>query len=365
MKVLGLCSHPVEAAATRYRLVQYVEPLAERGINLTVSPFLSRQQFGSLYQGEKFLQKAFGMWRPFLHRLAESFSIGDFDLLFVQREAMLFGPALFENLYRIIGKLPLILDLDDATYIRYVSPIFGKIGSFFKFFGKIDNLIQKADAVVCGNSFIADYVEKKGAKAVIIPTVVDTNKFYPVEKNNNPPVIGWIGTHSTFHFLESLFPILQSLATKHDFILKIIGAGRAKIELDGVRIENAKWSLEREIADFQSLDIGLYPLSASETMSHEWILGKSGFKAIQYMAVGVPFVMMPIGVCAELGEEGKTHFNAESKDEWYNALDKLLSQARLRREMGASGRKHSLEYYTVPVQADILAQVFRQVLQKD
>ena len=360
MNVLGLCSYPVEAAATRYRLIQFVEPLAEKSINLTVSPFLDGEKFKSLYRQGNSLRKAAGIWQPVLHRVRESFTIRNFDLLFVQREAALFGPAFFENLYQIIGKIPLVLDLDDATYVRYVSPTYGRVGSFFKFFGKTDNLIQRAEIVTCGNRFIAEYVRQKGSEAVVIPTVVDTEKFRPIEKNNEITIIGWIGTHSTFPLLESIFPTLQRLAEKHRFILKIVGAGRDKIKLDGVEIENKTWSLEGEIGDLQSFDIGLYPIQTLKNAPPEWIAGKSGFKAIQYMAVGVPFVMTPIGVCAEIGTPNVTHFEATGGDEWYNALDKLLSDDKLREKMGKSGRQNSLAFYTVPEQAEILAQAFRQ-----
>ncbi len=361
IRVLGLCSYPVEAAATRYRLIQFVEPLAEKGINLTVSPFINSRKFADLYAPGGILQKSFGMFHPVLHRLAESFNIRDFDLLFVQREAMFFGPAFFENLYRIIGKLPIVLDLDDATYIGYQSPTYGKIGSFFKFFGKTDNLIEKAQIVTCGNRFIAEYVEKKGTKTAVIPTVVDTEIFRPIERDNKIPVIGWIGTHSTFSLLESVFPVLQKLSGKHEFILNIFGAGRENVRLDGVKIENLTWNLEREVSDFQSLDIGLYPIQTSKSAPSEWILGKSGFKAIQYLAVGTPFVMTPLGVCAEIGKPNSTHFNATGAEEWYNSLDKLLSDSGLRKQMGESGRQYSLAHYTVQTQTEILAETFRKI----
>lgn len=361
MNVLGLCSYPIEAAATRYRLIQFVEPLAEKGINLTVSPFLDGEKFKRLYRQGNSFRKIAGIWPPVLHRIKESFSIHNFDLLFVQREAALFGPAFFENLYRMIGKIPIVLDLDDATYVRYVSPTYGKLGSFFKFFGKTDNLIKQAEIVVCGNRFIAEYVQKKGTETVIIPTIVDTEKFFPIERNNEIPIIGWIGTHSTFPLLESIFPVLQRLAEKHRFILKIIGAGRSEIKLDGVEIENRLWSLEDEIGDLQSFDIGLYPIQTLENAPPEWIAGKSGFKAIQYMAVGTPFVMTPIGICAEIGTPNVTHFEATSADEWYNALDKLLSDDKLCERMGESGRQNSLAFYTVPKQAEILARTFRKI----
>jgi len=362
MRVLGLCSYPVESAATRFRLAQFVQPLAEKGIHLETNSFLNGEQFALLYQNKSLTENIFAISKPLLRRFSEITKIRKYDLLFVQREAMFFGPAIFEWIFQKFGNLPMIVDLDDATYISYESPTYGKIGSFFKFFGKTDNMIKRADTVICGNQFIAEYVEKKGTKTVIVPTVVDTDIFVPVEKANEIPVIGWVGTHSTFSFLESLFPVMQKLAKKYRFVLKIVGAGRDNISLEGVEIKNSKWNLEGEIPDFQSLDIGLYPIKTSSSTNREWLLGKSGFKAIQYLAVGVPFVMTPIGICAEIGESNLTHFNAETDEDWYDSLDRLLADAELRRRMGANGRKYSLEHYTVAVQAEILARTFRSVV---
>jgi len=361
MRVLGVCSYPIESAATRYRLAQFVAPLAEKGINLEINPFLDSRQFALLYENKSLFEKMFSLTKSVFRRVSEVSKVRRYDVLLVQREAMIFGPAVFEWIFQKFGNIPMILDLDDATYISYKSPTYGKIGSFFKFFGKTDKLIRRAKVVICGNRFIAEYVESKGAKAVVIPTVVDTDVFCPVEKNNETLVIGWIGTHSTFPFLESIFPALQKLAEKHEFILKIVGAGRENIKLDGVKVENLTWNLEREVADFQSLDIGLYPIQTAKSAPEEWILGKSGFKAIQYLAVGIPFVMTPIGICAEIGVPNETHFNASNNEEWYNSLDKLLSDVALRRRFGEKGREHILANYMVSSQTEIWANVLHGI----
>lgn len=361
MRVLGLCSYPVEAAGTRYRMRQYIEPLAKKGIELEISPFLDKDLFTLLYQNKSLARKGFGVAGSVARRFAEIFKARNYDLLFVQREAMIFGPAVFEWIFQKIGNVPMILDLDDATYLAYESPTYGKIGSYLKFFGKTDKLIKRAETVVCGNRYIAEYVESKGTKAVVVPTVVDTDKFFPVEKNNEVPVVGWIGTHSTFPLLQSVFPVLQRLAQKHHFILKIVGSGSDDVKIEGVEIENLKWNLEREIADFQSLDIGLYPITTAKSLSDQWILAKSGFKAIQYLSIGIPFVMSPVGGCAEIGEHGKTHFNASGAEDWYNTLDRLLSDAGLRKMMGTEGRKYSLENYSLPVQAEKLSEVINKI----
>ncbi|MDI1242932.1 MAG: glycosyltransferase family 4 protein [bacterium] len=359
MKVLALSSYPIEAAATRFRVGQYVGPLAEQGVEIDVRPFLSRKQFRSLYSGSGVVGKVAGTAASIARRTKELASASRYDLLFVQREAMPFGPGMFERLFQSIGRMPMVLDLDDATYVRYVSPTYGKLGSALKFFGKTDKLIDRSAVVICGNRYVAEYVEGRGKRSVVIPTIVDTDVFCPIEKDHKVPVIGWIGTHSTFQFLEPLFPVFTKLRAKHQFRLRIVGSGRHVVEVPGVDVEVVDWSLKREVSDFQSLDIGLYPLDTRGSLDPAWLAGKSGFKAIQYLAVGIPFVMSPIGVCADIGEASTTHFNAASDEDWYNSLDKLLTDKNLRSAMGAAGRAHSVAMYDLEKYAAILADTLR------
>lgn len=358
MKVLALASYPNEAAATRYRVTQFINPLAERGITLTLRPFLDSRLFTSLYKRDQLPRTALGLASSALRRLTDIWRADKADILFVQREAMMFGPPLIEWLSAKVLHRPIVLDLDDATYVRYTSPTYGRWASALKWFSKTDDLIRWAKVVVCGNQAIADYVTKKGVAAVVIPTVVDTEQFRPPEIARAPdvPVLGWVGTHSTYPYLESLFPVLERLSKTHRFRLKVVGTGKEKVSVPGVEVENLQWSLDREVADFQSFDIGLYPLVADN-----WTLGKSGFKAVQYMAVGIPYVMMPVGACAEMGQAGVTHFTASTQDEWHEALACLLTDASLRQRMGAAGRRHALQHYTMEAQAAKLASVFEEV----
>lgn len=356
MKVLALASYPIEMAATRYRLAQFVEPLAERGIELTLRPFLDSELSASLYKRAEWPRTTLGLLRSAVRRVADISKATSADVLLVQREAMIFGPPVVEWLATRLGRCPMVLDLDDAIYVRYLSPTYGRLGSALKWFSKTDDLIRWARVVTCGNRTIAEYVAAKGARASIIPTVVDTEQFRPVVKRaqSEAPVIGWVGTHSTYQYLATVFPALQRLARDFHFRLKVVGAGIDEIKIPGVSVEGLAWSLQREIADFQSFDIGLYPI-----IEDEWSAGKSGFKSIQYMAVGIPFVVTPVGACAEIGEAEVTHLAARSEDEWYGALARLLSDASLRRKMGTAGRQHALRYYTVAAQADKLAEALR------
>jgi glycosyltransferase involved in cell wall biosynthesis len=361
MKVLALASYPVEAAATRYRVVQFVGPLAERGIRVELRPFMDARLFREFYRPGGARRQAARLAASTLRRFADAGRARRADVLLVQREALMFGPPFFEWLSTAAGGPPLVLDLDDATYVPYKSLTYGRLGAALKFFGKTDALIRRARVVTCGNPSIAGYVASKGARAVVIPTVVDTDKFCPAPKDDRAvPVIGWVGTHSTYPFLESIFPVLQGLAREQRFRLRVVGAGAERIEIPGVEVENLEWNLGRETQDFRTMDVGLYPLTTLGNAPDEWLAGKSGFKAVQYMSVGVPFVVTPVGVCAEIGEAGRTHFPARTPEEWRASLSALLSDAHLRRRMGWAGREHALRHYTVAAQAEKLAGALRE-----
>ena len=363
MKVLGLASYPIEAAATRYRLAQFVRPLADRGIDLTIRPFLDSKLFEMLYRPGAVGRKAITLATSALRRLKDVFHMKRADVVLIQREAMIFGPPLFEWLAVRVFKRPMVLDLDDATYVSYTSPTYGRLGTTLKWISKTDDLIRWASIVICGNRAIAEYAESKGATTRIIPTVVDTEVFRPATLEarapGDPLVLGWIGTHSTFPYLDAIFPVLQTLAETHQFKLKIIGAGKNAVEIPGVEVENLEWKLEREVADFQSFDIGLYPIDPT-LYAEKWAAGKSGFKAIQYMAVGIPFVAAPVGAMKDIGQPEVTHFHAVTDDEWSKSLRLLLSDRQLRKAMGAAGRSHVVEHYSLGDQAEKLVQALRE-----
>jgi glycosyltransferase involved in cell wall biosynthesis len=354
VKVLALATYPPGAACTRFRVVQYVSPLAERGITLDMRPQLDPRLFRLLYQRTS-PRLAIGLAWSVVRRFVDVLDARAFDAVFVQREAMLFGPPVCEYVVARLLRKPMVLDLDDPTYLSYVSGR-GRLASYLKWFGKTDDLIRWADVVTCGNRTVAEHVAGKGAHALVIPTVVDLDRFRPRPDGvrSDPPVIGWIGSHSTYPFLETLFPVLQRLARSRRFRLRIIGSGRDEVRVPGVDVENLPWSLEREVEDFQGLDIGLYPI-----VPDEWSMGKSGFKAVQYLAVGIPYVVSPVGACDEIGEAGVTHFAATTEDEWHGALDRLLSDPELRRRMGGAGRQHAMRHYSVDAQAEKLAAAIR------
>lgn len=361
IRVLALAAYPVEAAATRYRLSQYVGPLAARGVDVDIRPFVDSRLFKILYQPGRAPRVALGLLLAALRRVGDAVSARRADVILVQREAMMFGPPVVEWLAMHVGRCPLLLDLDDAVHIRYVSPTHGRLASALKCFGKTDDLIRWSRLVICGNRFIAEYVESKGGRSCVIPSAVDTDTLKPPrERQATCPVVGWIGTHSTYPFLRAIIPAIERAAQQFEFRVRIIGSGGDTVRIRGVEVESVPWVLEHEVPDFQSLDIGLYPIDP-HVYGSAWVSGKSGLKAVQYMAVGIPFVVTPVGVCAEMGMEGVTHLCASTPDDWTAGLTRLLGDRDLRRRMGAAGRDWAVRHYAVREHVDTLARVFVDV----
>lgn len=355
MRVLALTSYPVEAAATRFRLSQLVGPLHDLGVELDIRPLLSSEAFAGLYDRASARQTAWRLGRAHLRRLGDVVEARRADVVLLQREAALLGPPVVEVLLRSIGRRPLVLDLDDPTWVAYDSPTFGRVGRLVKWPGKTDWLIDRAAVVTCGSPAIVDHAEQRGATAHLVPTVVDTDVFRPrpTRARHGPPLVGWVGTHSTLPYLAGIGPALSRAGAQGTFRLLVVGGG-APVPVPGVEVEGRPWSMAREVEDFRSLDIGLYPLA-----DDEWARGKSGFKAVQYLACGVPFVVSPVGATRHIGVPGTTHLEATTHDEWAEAVHRLVADDGLRAAMGAAARAHALEHYTLPTVAARLAAALR------
>jgi glycosyltransferase involved in cell wall biosynthesis len=355
-RLLVLTPAPISSASTRFRLTQFFPALERAGIVPVLRPFLDERGFGLLYRRGAVSGKLVAAARAVGGRVLDLARSLRADAVLIHREAALVGPPIFERL--LAARLPILFDIDDPVWVYYDSPTYGAtLSRLLKAPGKTAFTIQAAARVITGNQHLADYVRRIHPRVEVIPTVVDTAEFTPgPPRTREVPVIGWIGTHSAVQYLRAIVPALRELARRRRFVVRVIGG---TLEAPGVPIEQVDWSLEREASDFRDLDIGLYPL-----VEDAWSLGKSGFKAVQYMASGVPVVASPVGVTCEMIRHGENGFLARSQEDWVLHLEQLLGDDRLRRRFAEQGRADAESRWSRTVQEPRFVAAVEQTLSK-
>jgi glycosyltransferase involved in cell wall biosynthesis len=355
MRVLALVPSIYDTSpGQRYRIEQWEPLLLQRNVEITYEPFECEKLHSLLYKPGSMGRKLSLVARGLLRRLSLMSSIKNYDVVYIFREAALFGPPLFEAWIHHLG-VPIVFDFDDAIFVSYRSPSNGYL-SYLKFAGKTKAICRMASHVMVGNSYLEEYARRVNDQVTIVPTTIDTEKYTVSAKRvSNPPVIGWTGSYSTVQHLDTLRGALRRLAKKEPFHLRVIGT--PTYQLDGVEVDAMPWRSESELEDLRAVDIGVMPLP-----DDAWSKGKCGLKALQFMALGIPTICSPVGVNTEIIQDGENGFIAALEDEWIEKLGRLLRSADLRERLGRAGRATVESKYSANTQASRAYQVLKSVL---
>lgn len=356
--MLVICPYPEGVAAPqRLKFEQYYDDWRARGWDLTISPFMDRAMWDVLYVPGHNRTKAVGTARGYARRLRDLARMRAFDAVFVHMWVTPFGGAGTERRARRQARR-MIFDVEDnvigtadAPQARNPNPLL----RLLKGSAKPLYLAAAADHVIASSPSLAERCRELNARgaATYISSSVDTDRFVPAAPRaaDAPVTIGWTGTFSTSAYLDLLRPAFLQLAERVPFKLRVIG--NFDWSLPGVDLEVIRWSAQREVADLQALDIGVYPLPFDD-----WVGGKSGLKAIQYMAFGIPTVATNAGTTPRIIRDGENGLLVRTEAEWVDALERLVRDPDLRRRLGGAARRDAVERYsTKAVAAD-----YRRVL---
>lgn len=344
-KILVICPFPQGVAAgQRLKYEQYFDDWRENGFEVTVSSFMDMAMWKIVYTKRNYLSKLTGTLRGYIRRVVDIFRIARFDMVYVFMWVTPVGTSFFERLVRLMSKR-LIFDIEDNVLMEKANSL-NPMVKMIKSRSKTTFLIKTADCVITSSPFLNDYClglnEKKSC--VYISSSVDTDRFVPVNSysNNRQVTIGWTGTFSSMSYLDLLRNVFLELRKRCDYKLRIIG--NFQYELPGIDLEVIQWSSANEVNDLQGIDIGVYPLS-----QNDWVLGKSGLKAIQYMAFGLPTVATNVGTTPKIIQHLENGWLVKTEEEWVLALEELIKNPDRRRKLGEAARKTVLENYSTQV----------------
>ena len=355
--MLALTKYGRLGASSRLRFLQFFAGLERSGLQVTVQPLISDAMLKTRYvQGSYGVT---GLVRAYAERWKAMMSRQDFDLLWVEKEALPWVPFWLEC--ALLEGRPYVLDYDDAVFHNYDQNSRSWVRWFYG--DRLDRLMAGAALVVSGNSYLAAHAHEAGAPRVeVIPTSIDLDH-YPIQHVASPlrpfeealPRIVWVGSPSTARYLDLLQEPLQTLAVRHSFVLRLIGCDA--VDIPGVQVEVMPWSETTEFDNISSCDIGVMPL-----LDSLWEQGKCGYKLIQYMACGLPVVASLVGVNSEIVQSGQNGFLARTSAEWVSALGELLDSQELRRVMGLAGRSSVESTYCIQKTGPRLGALLRSVV---
>ncbi|MCB0714986.1 MAG: glycosyltransferase family 4 protein [Chitinophagaceae bacterium] len=354
IKILFLVLYPVNhAPSQRFRVELFLPYLRSEGYEYRINSFYDEKTWRSLYNGGNIIQKFWGVCKGYFKRwMTVLFTLRKYDFIFIPRGAAPLGPPLFEWIITKIFQKKLIYDFDDAIWIPNTGKE-NKLVAWFKASWKVKYICKWSYKVVGGNDYLCTYAKKFNQQVVKIPTCVDTENQHNRIKNQQTEkiVIGWTGSHSTLIFTKQIIPALNDVYSSHPFEFIVIANKPPEYSLPYLKY--IPWDSATEVEDLLKMNIGVMPLE-----NDPWCEGKCGFKIIQYLSLGIPAVASPIGVNAKIIDERENGFLCKTKEEWIQALTKLIEDETVRTQMGKNGREKIQKYYSVKSQITTFLQLF-------
>jgi len=346
MKIALLVPYPLdEVPSQRFRFEQYIPVLKSR-YTITKYTFFSSNHYYFFNKSAGINKKVWITTNGFVLRWLTLPVLLKMDYVFLHREAAPIGPPIFEWIVAKVLRKKIIYDFDDAIWLTDRNDE-SKLEKALRWRSKVGLICRWSYKVSCGNEYLADYARKFTANVIVNPTTIDTETihnpslFKDISRNDSNITIGWTGSHSTLKYLKTMEDIINKLQEKYANLQFLVIADQ-KPTITLKRMEFIPWQKETEVADLLKIDIGIMPLP-----DDVWTRGKCGFKALQYMAMGIPCVVSPVGVNSSIVDHEKTGFIATTQNDWLIYLEKLINDYKLRKSIGIAGRKKVVRHYSV------------------
>lgn len=356
-RLLVVSPYPEHCAPSqRLKYEQYFDHWRAEGYEITVAPFLTPAFMAIVYRPGNLVRKVLWTVYGYLARLALLPTLPRYDAVYVHLWVVPFGPPVYERLYRLFSK-SMVYDIDDMVHLRIHEKVNANWFTYrFKSASRVISLLRSADHVITCTPALDAFARGFNPNTTDISSTVDTDVYAPTNaySNGRPVVLGWSGSHSTSRWLALLGDVLRELRAELDFRLLVIGDPHFR--MDGVEVEAVAWSEATEVADLRRIDVGLYPLP-----DEPWVYGKSGLKAIQYMALGIPTVASAVGANFRVVEDGVSGRLVRTPDDWKAAIRALAADPALRRSMGRAGRTRVEERFSVAANAPTYLSIINKV----
>ena len=315
-----------ERGSTRYRVLNIIPYLEEAGMNCDVLSLVEPDDIGGPWPIRKGIFGA--RLSEFAVRLLTK--APQYDVVYLQKIP---PTASYIKLLTMIAT-NVVYDFDDALYTS--KP--WEDSDETKWKDNLDATLGTVSMVVTGSPTLTDYADQFNDETRTMPTPMPRWPYqkkrqeYADKDTGDGVVLGWIGYPENLWYIEPMADAIADVLDEYDDAeLHIITAGDLPVaplaDRDDVRYR--EWSLDKQIDYPAQADIGIRPLS-----DDPWTRSKNFASVNQFMALGKPVVVTPVGMLNENVAHGRSGFYATTEDEWREYLGQLIEEPDLREEMG-------------------------------
>jgi glycosyltransferase involved in cell wall biosynthesis len=338
LRIASITDH-LWTPSSRFRVRQYRDPLLGYNIELTDFPReYSIESFArTSLSSQARLRSSPASWLGSLEALIQDISHTKSRLRYaMSRDLVWISRELVNNFPPYSFKLPpeYIYDLDDALFLSNPKLQY------------IKYLTRRALWVFAGNSFIADKLSPWNKRVVVIPPGIDIERFRPSETrvHNDTFVIGWIGTSSSFRYIDQQKKALKGFLSRNSSAQLHICSDRFPHSLSdlGSQVYYTNWKQGLEVEVIRGFSVGIMPLA-----DDAWCRGKCSYKMLQYMACGIPVCVTSVGMNDEVASLGRVGLTCRSSSDWEDALQCLYDSYMRGEEMYIDGPKVIASHFSL------------------
>ena len=323
-----LTKYTSQGASSRYRYFLYINDLLKQDTNIEIDSFLDTSYLHKLYSKQK--KNKFKILISYIKRLFVLMNSS--KNLIIEYEALPYIPYIIEKTF--LKNKNYILNFDDNVWVNYENKRFLK--------NKFDKLVKNASGVIVANEFLEKKVLKLNNNIIKIPTVIDLDSYKKDDKINkfDKFTLVWIGSPATYKYIKLHALIFKKLSEMIDYKLVIIASkDLSKDKIQSVDMEFYDWSSKTEVDILRRSHIGIMPLD-TDMFSQ----GKSSFKIIQYMAVGLPTIASDVGENCNVVKNNKTGYLVNNQSSWIDAVLELYKDKTLYNNISKESRSGAYEY---------------------
>ena len=361
MRVLFLPRYGPLAGSSRYMTYDYLPYFREVGIDYIISPLLDDLYLRfsrELPSGTRRVAKLGPhILNQSLIRIWRTITASHYDVVVLEKDVIPYLPYGFESLlFSFSGRVVVMYDeRTDAFYKEHRNSWIRRLTD-----NKIQRIMKRASHVVVWNPVVLKFAKENNESVTEFSTGIDLVRYRvkaDYEISGRSVRVGWIGSPSGYDYIRGIEPALKKLAKIYDVELHVVSSD--PYNSSDFRVTNHRWSVETEVDDLRAMDIGIMPLPDTK-----WAAGKSGCKMFQYMAVGLPVVVSPVGINQQVVQNGINGLLAQTTEEWFQQLSLLIGNEALRERYGKAGRQYVEKHNSQVSNAEKLIDIVQHVSSK-